>query len=347
MRQEFKRWLEERNLRPRTREAYVANVPWDLVLVPGSTLKYDPTCVPRVHDALRELRSEVAKGDRSPSAVRARVTALRVLGQFLVDTKRVAANPFGTLRPGVSLTWLPRPMPKEHLTALLQKVQGCATRSSTTLHTRPAAVIHLLLCGLRVSEVCALTVKDVRYSTAAQVLVVRITGKGGSDAYLPLTPQASVALARHLQHWLRPTDTQGQDHLARHHALGDLAVYVDLSELLEATPDDIPALAPPGAGLPAHAGRTDADRRALPRMTRRFVARLFARWCENAKLPPHAYTPHTLRHTCATELLEAGVDIRVVQEILRHKSITVTQMYTKVRVKPKADAMKKLAGLGT
>jgi len=57
---------------------------------------------------------------------------------------------------------------------------------------------------------------------------------------------------------------------------------------------------------------------------------------------PIIVTPHTLRHSFATDLLAQGVDLRLVQEFLGHKNIATTQIYTHVTNKQLRDIHKKL-----
>lgn len=65
------------------------------------------------------------------------------------------------------------------------------------------------------------------------------------------------------------------------------------------------------------------------RLTRQSVWSIVRRAAERAELGDHVH-PHTLRHSYATHLLEGGADIRVVQELLGHSSVTTTQVYTLV-----------------
>jgi site-specific recombinase XerD len=63
-------------------------------------------------------------------------------------------------------------------------------------------------------------------------------------------------------------------------------------------------------------------------LSRRLVEDLTHRWGEAASVP--ACLPHRFRHTYATRLLEAGVDVRVVKELLGHEDIKSTVVYTEI-----------------
>jgi integrase/recombinase XerD len=70
-------------------------------------------------------------------------------------------------------------------------------------------------------------------------------------------------------------------------------------------------------------------------LSRQSAWSILRRAAETAGLPvdgPHAVSPHTLRHSYATHLLDGGADVRVVQELLGHASVTTTQVYTLVTV---------------
>lgn len=80
----------------------------------------------------------------------------------------------------------------------------------------------------------------------------------------------------------------------------------------------------------------DSDRRLTPRS----VQSMLMKYSKLAGLP-HFASPHTLRHTYATDLLNQGVDLRTVQEFLGHKNIVTTQIYTHVTNKRLKDIHKK------
>lgn len=158
-----------------------------------------------------------------------------------------------------------------------------APDSSTLEGLRDRAIIELLCStGLRISELCALSVTDISVDDNE----LSITSKSGSGRSVFLNVAARTAVARYLQ------AREDQDD----------ALFIRYGRK-----------ANDGGPLRIHP-------RAVQRMLKHYVT---------ATGISSKVTPHTLRHTFANELLQNGADIRSVQALLGHSSITATRAYLK------------------
>lgn len=75
-------------------------------------------------------------------------------------------------------------------------------------------------------------------------------------------------------------------------------------------------------------------------LTTRTLQNVVKRWCASAGLPPNT-SPHTLRHSFATHLLDGGAELKTVQQLLGHESLATTQIYTHMSIERLEEAVAK------
>jgi integron integrase len=221
---------------------------------------------------------------------------------------------------GVQLPWMDtiaRPQPQRRLPVVLSAQEVAAVLALMEGEHRLLAQV-LYGTGMRLTEGLRLRVKDLDF--AHRAIVVR-DGKGGKDRVL--------MLPRTLEQPLR-------EQLARAHALwvADRQAGRGGVEMPDALARKYPRA---GASWPWFWVFPQAQHAVDPRsgVVRRHhlydqtFQRAFKRALQAAGIHKAA-TPHTLRHSFATHLLQAGYDIRTVQELLGHSDVSTTMIYTHV-----------------
>jgi integrase/recombinase XerD len=244
--------------------------------------------------AVRAFSAELGRRGYAPATLARKLSTLRGLSRFLTERGVLAADPARQLPGPRRRRRLPRVLNVHEVEALLAAADG-----TTPMALRDRLVFELLYgCGLRSQELVALRLDDVD-AVQAQLTV---HGKGGKMRMVPVGDEAAAALRRYLQ--------RGR---------GGLAGMAH-TEAAPASAGDVPP------------GRSGGRFLLLSRRGRGLltsdIRRLVVKYCGIAGI--EAASPHMLRHAYATHMLEGGADLRAIQELLGHASVSTTQVYTHV-----------------
>ncbi|MFI5210293.1 MAG: site-specific tyrosine recombinase XerD [Gemmatimonadales bacterium] len=214
----------------------------------------------------------------SPATIRRQVSAVRTYFRFLAAEGLALSDPSERLESPRRGRTLPDVLTVKEVEALI-----LAPGLDDRLGWRDRALLELAYgAGLRVSELCGLTMPDLWLPDA----LVRVLGKGSKERLVPIGRSVIAAIAVYLNQ-TRPGLDQGRSQ-----------------------------------------NRLFLNARGTP-LSRVGAWGIVKRCAARAGITKRV-TPHTLRHSFATHLLEGGADLRAVQEMLGHADLSTTQIYTHV-----------------
>lgn len=271
----YRTYLElERGMSGNTVEAYLTDI-----------RRYEHTLPPDINPGkvqpqdLAEFMASLHDLGISPRS-RARILAsLRSYFGFLTLEGDIETDPTATLDNPKIGRHLPEVMSVEEIDALVN-----ANDLSTTEGRRNRAIVEVMYgCGLRVSELCALTIQSIHTIEPAHEAFLIVTGgKGNKDRLVPIHPHALELVKQYIAHD-RPTPAPGHQATIFLNNRGRQLTRVMIFYIIR--------------NLAATAGITKT------------------------------VSPHTLRHSFATHLLEGGANLRAIQQMLGHASIATTEIY--------------------
>ena len=297
----FLRSLAARDASPHTIRAYTTAV--------GAYLAWlDERGVDWARPNRSDLRAYLARlgTTAARSTVAQRLAAIRSFHRWAAREGLAAGDPWGAIATPRLPRRLPRVLELDQVDRLLAAVDDELTEAEAASPDRIAVAIALALrdralvetayaAGLRISELAAADLGSLDLRRGE----VRVIGKGRKERIGLLGRPALAALAAYLD--------QGRPILLDRRAAGER--HAGGAEEIE-----------PGQVFLNHHGAPLGVRGLRYRLDR---------LCRRAGLP-QGVSPHTLRHSFATHLLDGGADLRVVQELLGHENLATTQIYTHV-----------------
>ncbi|MGE3178072.1 MAG: tyrosine recombinase XerC [Vicinamibacterales bacterium] len=309
-----------RNLSPHTVRAYDSDLTQFIehVALDAGRKRVDLEPADLTREAIRGYLAEIHAAGQSRATAARKLAAVRTFLRYLRRESLIDDDPGAVVATPKREVRMPAHLSEEEM---LQLLAGPST--DDPLGRRDRAILELFYAsGLRLSELAGLGLDDVNVSGR----MVRVLGKGGKQRLVPFNTSTEKALRVYLQDrelLTRPATIRAA-----------LAAAVPTRKGTAARRD----------GVRREGGRRDGDplfvnykgtrlsSRSIDRLVRRYVAMC----AERAGISPHA-----LRHTFATHLLQRGADLRAIQELLGHARLSTTQRYTHVNAAQLLDVYQK------
>jgi integrase/recombinase XerC len=259
-------------------------------------------------DAIRRFVGELHRQGRSNSTASRKLAAVRTFLRYLRRESLIDDDPGALVATPRRKVRIPAHLSEDEMGTLID-----AAGEATALGRRDRAILELFYAsGLRLSEVAGLDLPDVNLGGR----MARVLGKGGKERLVPFNTSTANALRAYLAHResLRHEGQEGREAGATRAGRARKA---------------------PAVPSPTRLSRHTSSREPLfvnyrgGRLTARSIDRLVRRYVAAASVRA-GITPHGLRHSFATHLLQRGADLRAIQELLGHARLSTTERYTHV-----------------
>ena len=299
------------------------------------------------HLGARAFIADLSKRGNSKSSAARKLSAIRAFGRYLRREGAIDGDPTALVGTPKREQRIPHHLAVQEMSTLLD-----APDTSDPLGRRDKAILELFYAsGLRLSELVGLDLDDVNLSGR----VVRVLGKGRKERIVPFNGSTATALHAWLvdREVVRSGSDQGQAGARPGSDRGQAGVRPGSDRGQSGVrpgSDRGQTGVRPGSDPRGKGGERGAPRRRVReplflnyqggRLSTRSVDKLVRRYVAQSSTRL-GISPHALRHSFATHLLEAGADLRAIQELLGHARLSTTQRYTHVNAAQLLETYKK------
>jgi len=315
MREHLKAFLAylklNRHVSPHTVRAYESDVSQYLAFVASETGKKMSELGPADLDmnSVRLHIAELNKADKARSSVARKLSALRTFVKYLRREEIIDHDPAAMAVAPKRDQTIPTHLSEPEVARLIETPD-----TGGPLGRRDRAILELFYAsGLRLSELVAIDLEDLNLGDR----MVRVMGKGGKERILPFNQSTVTALKAWMKDRAAIVATRPPRRTPKSSRTSKAS-----------RPQDLKTSDP----LFINYRGTRLTGRSVDRLLRRYVAQCSTRM---------GVSPHALRHSFATHLLQRGADLRAIQELLGHARLSTTQRYTHVNAAQLIDVYRK------